>query len=246
MSTIKENVLNVLAECTVTGNVVFLPNQMDRKLYVEVNKVLEGLGGKWSRKDKGHVFGEDPQDVLDSAISTGEYVSVRDWLKETNFFPTPEKIVKKMLDLANISDNHRVLEPSAGSGAIADLIPDKKRVTCVELDEDLAGVLRKKGYTVFQMDFLKYEGLYDRIVMNPPFRNQQDIDHVFHAYESLDNGGRLVAVVSESCFFRDNLKAAKFRTFLKSVNATVVELNHGDFKESGTMVKTKIVAFDRH
>jgi len=245
VSTIKENVLNVLAECTVTGNVVFLPNQMDRKLYVDVNKVLEGLGGKWSRKDKGHVFGEDPTDILESAISTGEYVSVSDWLRETNFFPTPKAIVEKMLKLANISESHTVLEPSAGNGAIADLVPDKKRVTCVELNEDLAGLLRLKDYKVYQMDFLEFQGLFDRIVMNPPFRNQQDIDHVLHAYEQLDTGGRLVAVVSEACFFRDNFKAVNFRSFLKSVNAEVVELNAGDFKESKTMVKTRIIAFNR-
>ena len=38
----------VLQKCTVEGNVVKLPNkQLDRKLYQEVAKALELIGGKW-------------------------------------------------------------------------------------------------------------------------------------------------------------------------------------------------------
>ena len=38
----------VLQNCTVEGTVVKLPNvQLDRKLYQEVAKALELIGGKW-------------------------------------------------------------------------------------------------------------------------------------------------------------------------------------------------------
>ena len=36
----------------------------------------------------------------------------------TQFFPTPNKIVKKMLDGVEIKHSDKLLEPSAGQGAI--------------------------------------------------------------------------------------------------------------------------------
>ena len=45
----------VLQECTVEGNVVKLPEgQLERKLYQEVAKALDLIGGKWKG---GKVFG---------------------------------------------------------------------------------------------------------------------------------------------------------------------------------------------
>jgi 16S rRNA G1207 methylase RsmC len=58
-------------------------------------------------------------------------------------------------------------------------------------------------------------GAYDRIVMNPPFENGQDIAHVEHAYELLSPGGRLVTVMSEGPFFRQDKNAASFRNWLE-------------------------------
>lgn len=46
MAKIPEEVLDILAECRVEGDTLYLPNvQLDRKLYVAVNKVLENI---WS------------------------------------------------------------------------------------------------------------------------------------------------------------------------------------------------------
>jgi hypothetical protein len=56
---IKEDVLHVLREPTVDedSNTLFLPpSQLERKLYSDVNKCLESIGGKWNRKAKGHVL----------------------------------------------------------------------------------------------------------------------------------------------------------------------------------------------
>lgn len=70
---IPENVLAVLSRCSIQGTLLTLPEgQLDRKLYVAVNKVLEGLGGKWDRKAKAHVFDHEPSNDLDRAILTGE------------------------------------------------------------------------------------------------------------------------------------------------------------------------------
>jgi 16S rRNA G1207 methylase RsmC len=81
--------------------------------------------------------------------------------------------------------------------------------------------------------------------MNPPFTRQQDIDHVLHAWSLLNEGGILVSIVSESCFFRSNNKAIDFRTFLDEHQLQVLDLDSGDFRVSGTMVKTRIIVLKK-
>jgi len=49
----------------------------------------------------------------------------------------------------------------------------------------LRKILEVKGFNVVGNDFLEHKKSYDRIVMNPPFENFQDIDHVRHAYDLL-------------------------------------------------------------
>ena len=61
---------------------------------------------------------------------------------------------------------------------------------------------------------------YDRIVMNPPFSDRRDVEHVQHAYELLKPGGRLVAIMGEGSFFGSDKKAVAFREWLESVGGT--------------------------
>jgi 16S rRNA G1207 methylase RsmC len=81
--------------------------------------------------------------------------------------------------------------------------------------------------------------------MNPPFENSQDIEHVTHAYRFLGNGGRLVAIMSASVFFRSDARARAFQDFIDNTGAHWEELPPGAFKSSGTMVKTYLIAIDR-
>ena len=89
MAKIPENVLSVLGECRVEGNLLYLPSiQLDRKTYTEVKKVLENMGGKWNRKAKAHTFEYDSvAEMLENVLLTQE---VKDLKKEYQFFPTPE------------------------------------------------------------------------------------------------------------------------------------------------------------
>ena len=94
-------------------------------------------------------------------------------------------------------------------------------------------------------NFLEHKGSYDRIIANPPFSKQQDIDHIMHMHSLLKPGGILVSVVSESPFFRINKKSVAFREFLEANNAEIIPLDTGAFKESGTMVKTRIIKMEK-
>lgn len=168
------------------------------------------------------------------------------------FFPTPRSIISRMLELAEISPEHRVLEPSAGKGDILDLVKDHHpdvELTAIELNSTLHEVLSLKGHEVIHGDFLEHRGEYDRVIMNPPFENAQDIDHVQHAYAQLAAGGRLVSVMSEGPFFRQDSKASEFRRWLDELNATTEELPHGAFQGveafRQTGVKTRLVIIDK-
>src|SRR5258706_8930647 len=99
---IKNDVLQVLSKSTVDEdkNLLFLPaSQLERKLYTDVNKCLESIGGSWNRKLKGHLFDHNPSYDLDEMIVTGEWTDKK---KEYQFFATPKELVTRMIQLANI------------------------------------------------------------------------------------------------------------------------------------------------
>lgn len=249
MAKIPENVLNVLGECRADGNLLYLPSvQLDRKTYTEVNKILENMGGKWNRKAKAHVFAEDDDvaEMLENVMLTQE---VKDLKREYQFFPTPRAVAERMCEMAEIDSASEVLEPSCGNGQLADVIWEHlpAGMCCIELNTDMKRYLSEKPYDVNYCDFLdvtkKELGTinFNRVVMNPPFTRHQDIDHVRHAYDLLDAGGILVAIMCESTFFRTDKKSVEFRDFLDSVYAQTVKLEPGAFRESGTDVVTRIV-----
>jgi len=176
--------------------------------------------------------------------------------KIPGFFPTPRSVITKMLERADIKSTDRVLEPSAGKGDLADAMVaagagkgQKGNVDIVEFNSELAKILIDKGYDVTHRDFLEYsvEG-YDKIVMNPPFEKGQDIKHVQHAYRLLKPGGRVVSIMSEGPFFREDYESRSFRSWLEEVDGTSEKLPEGSFKEHElrkTGVVSRIVVIDK-
>lgn len=237
------NKQEVLQQCTIEGLVVKLPDlQLERKLYQEVAKALELIGGKWNRKSNGFVFSMDPTDLLKS-VSGGEK---RNLQKEYQFFATPPDLADYLVELAEIQPNDLILEPSAGQGAIVEAIWRKnkeQRVVCVELMPTNSLVLIKKQITHFFQDFLTSECNYpfDKIIANPPFSKNQDIDHIYKMVSVCKSGGRIVSIMSRHWINSENNKEKEFRNFLDAMDATIEEIEPGRFKESGTMVGSCIV-----
>ena len=165
--------------------------------------------------------------------------------KNFGFFETPEAVARTIIDQAYVRSTDRVLEPQAGRGAIARLVAGKgARVDCVEIQSHLVEQLRAIDGLgrVIHGDFLGVTpdeiGLYDCIIMNPPFDWGRDIDHVRHALQFLAPGGRLVAVMSQGVEFRQDRKAVEFRKLLEDLNGSMHDLPPGSFASSGTMVNT--------
>ena len=249
----------VLQSCTVENNVVKLPpQQLDRKVYMEVASALEGIGGKWNRKAGGFVFAPGHEEKIDEMlgrIQSGEKVNLK---KEFQYFPTPEDIAVFMVNLADIRKYDRILEPSAGQGAIVDKIlgvcDNTNTITLCELMEQNVSVLQKKYNPVkivmpitTTADFLAQPPtpIFDKIIANPPFTKNQDILHVHHMELMLKPGGRLVSVTSKHWKFANDKQSKYFREWLNSLNAEVYDLDNGQFKESGTMVATCVVVINK-
>jgi phospholipid N-methyltransferase len=226
------------------GNKLFLTAQLDRKTYLEVNKVLEIIGGKWNKKEKAHIFPSDAFSVVDDVILNGEVTCPKD---EFNYFPTPDKVVAKLIDLAEIKNGMTVLEPSAGQGAILKSIlksAEYLEITGVELMDENFEILKKSfpNVDLVKGDFLKLPifGLVDRIVMNPPFCKKQEIKHVLHAYDNLREGGILVSVMSPGVTFRQDSLTRQLKSLIDECGE-IHPLPSSSFKESGTNVETIIV-----
>lgn len=138
---ISDEVRDVLARSTITSrplgtssptatSVQLPPGQLERKLYQDVNKVLEGAGGKWDRKSGSHIFDRDPREALGLAVNTGKAVNMRTKLQA---FYTPAQLAEKMVAASGIAKHPDVvmaragdrfarplvLEPSVGEGALA-------------------------------------------------------------------------------------------------------------------------------
>ena len=245
---IPQEILEILSHFTVKNNVLLLPpRQLDRKVYQQVNKCLENLGGKWNRKVKGHIFDHDITESFENLLLTGETENIK---KKFQFFPTPRTLAEKLCDWAELERDSVVLEPSAGKGDLADVIFGYcQNITCIELNTEMGKFLAAKPYSSdVGTDFLNVTktDYWDRIVMNPPFTRQQDIDHVLHAYNLLKDGGVLVSVMSVSWTFRENKKSVDFRdwfhgTITSYKQPCIMDVAAGTFKESGTMMPAKVI-----
>lgn len=249
------DVQGVLSRSTIEGNVLKLPEQLERKLYQETDKVLRLLGGKWNRSKGGHVFQDDPGTVIEAALEDG---AVRDDVKHFQFFRTPEKHADQIVSHAQIDPEtpQKILEPSAGDGAIVSAIMRQLPLTetgklrlheviACEINPEHAKALRAFPIDLVGADFLHYEPgpVFDRILANPPFTKGQDIQHANHMLDCLKPGGILVTELSAGIKYRTDSRTTAFMKRLGrecSFNR-VIDVEPGTFKESGTMVSTVLL-----
>lgn len=183
------------------------------------------------------------------------------------FYPTPRALVDRIVKghARGFHDHDlRILEPSAGNGAIARQAAQAielehfdresgKRLTyysralvdCIEIQPDLAqGLLDENLYNrVWCGDFLEMQpgttGLYDRIFMNPPFDLERDVDHVVHALRFLHpKRGTLVSIMSAGTFYRSTKKSQAFQALIARMKGGWIHLPVGSFREQGTNVNT--------
>jgi len=241
------DVLDVLRSMDWVGGGGTITEQLDRKMYLKVNKVLKALGGKWDRTAQAHLFEDDGETAIRQACESGVYVDLK---KAYQFFESTDPVIDRLIELIGSPDLNgvRVLEPSAGKGAIARRLRDLGAiVTCVELNPAMAKELSEDGFETIEADFLSLDKdasceLFDYIVMNPPFSKSQDIQHVLHAHDFLHPAGTMASVMSPGFTFRSDSRAKRFRDWLDEADGDYEELPEGSFKSSGTNVRTVAVS----
>lgn len=244
----------VLNQCTIDGNIVKLPPiQLERKLYQDAAKALELIGGKWKGgKVAGFVFPTDPTELLEK-IRSGDKVNLK---KEYQFFETPEDIITMMFSFVNFKEDMKILEPSAGRGAIINAIfkyyPFITRVDyCETMDINQHFLDKIKGAVKIGSDFLQvnasgvFDNYYDAIIANPPFSKNQDIQHIRKMYDMLKPGGILVSIASSHWDFSNDRESRSFREWLLSIRAFTLEIPAKAFASSGTNVETRMIIIEK-
>lgn len=166
-------------------------------------------------------------------------------------FPTPDPLAVQLVRDLGVRNGDRVLEPSAGTGAILKALYRAtthlavRDVVAVEINTQLARALEERwNADVKYGDFLELiaadlGGKFDRIVMNPPFINGADIAHVLHAIHLLAPGGRLRAIVAAGTKQRHT-----FTNLLAPRGARWEDLPPESFAEQGTNVRTALITYD--
>jgi len=206
----------------------------------ETERLRLGNAARAAREAKAAPFR-----ALEAAAMAGVTV-----VSAPQLFPTPRALARRLVEVADIEDGARVLEPSAGTGVLVEEIRSVSgftaEVTAVEINRTLADALgRINGggicVAIHCRDFTEMEpsdlGDFDRIVMNPPFERGADVRHIKHALRFIRPGGRLVAVCAASR--REVLEPLALES-----GGTWEDLPDGTFSEQGTNVRVAMVVID--
>lgn len=139
----------------------------------------------------------DPQaakfDAMKESLKTGVQT-----VSAPQLFPTPPDIAARMVEHLDVEPGMSIADPSAGTGNLLKALPNVRPygcITAIEINSELCKLLEPLADVVYNEDFLQFTGAeFDRIIMNPPFENGADINHIRHAFTMLKPGGRLVAL----------------------------------------------------
>ena len=203
-------------------------------------------------------------EVLGDAVPKGAPPISTALSKDLQFYATPSDVAADVMRRV-YSGPRRILEPSAGEGALLEAIRSKfggwhKDWHC-DAYEVHPGRARTAAdrlavdprISVRVANFLEVEPpaegkLYDAVVMNPPFAGTHWINHVRHAWDFLGSGGELVAVLPANAEFGASKRHDEFRRWAEEVSRDALRWDHlkiGAFRSSGTNVSTLILRMVR-
>lgn len=230
--------------------------------YDRLRWVMESYGGRWSERCKGFKFNEFDDEKFKSIkadLSVG-FINLSEEKRTRErdaFFPTPVKVVDKMIETANLKPDSIMLESSAGTGRILDeakkVINSVDNFVVIEMSGERQRILRDKGYKVdfngtFEDSLKDSETLKkikncDKVVINPPFKNDSDVKHLLISYMFCADNADVVSILQENSLYYDRQIHRVFKEFLSLIGKDayeVVSLPAGSFKDELTTVDTVI------
>lgn len=205
----------------------------NKDLLKEIDAVMAMIGGTVERPGFWR-FEYDPSEVVREIMCSG---TVPDE-KSQQFYPTQLRLAKLAAELCSIGEEDDCLEPSAGTGGLADMMP-RERTTCIELGATQHAVLVAKGHNAIKADFLQWAQTctkrFDRVLMNPPFSEGRWQLHTQAAAELVAADGRLVAILPATARGQNELLPGFECTW------------HGPYQDEfiGTSVSVVILVADR-
>lgn len=170
-----------------------------------------------------------------------------------DFFETPDPIGLKMAEFADLKWGDRVLEPSAGRGAIAQWFGEGLDTTALEPSSTLRSELmvrmggEKRRVLDFRFEDLSPVNKYDSIVMNPPYgkNSKVAIEHLDKAISHLSKNGRVVALIPNSKKVNERIDALITDEKNPMTLVGKITLPSSTFNRAGTSVMTQIVILDK-
>lgn len=191
-------------------------------------------------KALAYFYGEVLPDAPEASPEKRKSTEVR---TDLAFYRSTATVFSKLINSCGIRDNMKVLEPSAGDGALLDGIRSYAKqwghsgIECLgyEYDKGRVQQCRMKGHNVLQANFLQVPPRpeYDLVMMNPPFSGKLYQQHIEHAKKFLKPNGYLISVVPSSAFY-DHAYCEEW---------AYTDLPVGSFIESGTGIPTGYMVF---
>ena len=267
---LSEQAVDVLLQAGATEQTVHLVGVPPaRETFEEVDAWLRHRRGfrRYDTAQRAYVYTVDPR--ADLAEVTG-HMPVRpasgDQDKALAYFATPADLACRMADELGDVGPGRVLEPSAGDGALIAAITaahPEAEVTAVECDSGRVALLRRRygaawhgtvWHGMFQ-DFADHMSMdstfepFDGVLMNPPFTEPGDrhawAAHFQLAWRLLRPGGRLVAILPASYRFSEFGHATAVRALVETNGGVVTDLPPATFRGAGTGVRTVLIVVTR-
>lgn len=163
---------------------------------------------------------------------------------------TSQSVIDQFMQVANIKDGQKVLEPSAGVGLLAEGIlrfNSNIELDCIELNSQCKKELRNKGLNVIWSDFLDFKPkfLYDRVIGAPNFKDNIDCEHVIKMFECIKVGGTVTSIMSPFWMTGDSILQVNFRKWLVDKKYSITMLPDNSYIENNESVSTILINLER-
>lgn len=210
--------------------------------------IWQGRGGKKSDRvvvdisewDRAKLFYYKRQKVNSKRRSGG-----------VDFFSTPEPLGLKMVEWLDIGPGEKILEPSAGHGAISRFFPSTAEHVVIEPHLESASICEINSHgKILSINFENYNIMnkFSGVLMNPPFGTQSKtaFEHIEKASRHITQaGGIMYAIVPSSPSMDKRLNAwyenPEFENNRRLYVAGEMFLPSCTFEKAGTSVMTKII-----
>ena len=249
-------IINSIAEgvslLEIIDNKLVLPQKwFSENLYKKISEFLKTFDFDRNKLGKRVCYINNGDFSCEQVIEIGKKLDGISLSEKFDFYPTPKKIVDKVIELAEIKEDMDILEPSAGKGDLIKNISNC-RIVAIEKNQVLSSILnaQKKYSTVLNLEFEDYKyAQFDRIIMNPPFSNRLDAKHICKAFkEHLKIYGIMVAIHSSGIVSATDKYSREFQELCNKYMVERIEVASGEFKESGkgTNIQTIITKLQKN